>query len=104
MTYQEQLLTPEWAEKRQKVIDHYWGYCTKCMSSKNIQVHHKYYIDGRMAWEYPIEHCLITLCRDCHTLEHGLVPERRPIRTIREVMVEWLNGLLKLQQDATKVH
>lgn len=95
MTYEDQLLTPEWKAKRQEVIDYFWGYCTKCMSSKNIQVHHKYYVDGRMAWEYPIELCLITLCRDCHQLEHNKVPERQPTKTIGQVMLQIIDGWLK---------
>jgi len=96
MTYQEQLLTPEWKAKRQEVIDYFWGYCTKCGTSKNLHVHHKYYVDGRMAWEYPIHHCLITLCSDCHTLEHDKVPERRPTRSIREVMLQMIEDWKRL--------
>lgn len=104
MTYEEQLQTPEWEAKRQEVIDYFWGYCTKCGTSKNLQVHHKYYESGRMAWEYPINVCLITLCKDCHTLEHNLVPERRQTRTIGQVMVEWLEDLLKHSTNAKKIH
>lgn len=104
MTYEEQLQTPEWKEKRQRVIDHYWGMCFKCCSTKRLEVHHRYYVnDGRMAWEYPMS-ALIPLCHDCHQLEHNKVPERQPVRTIQQVMVEWLEGLLKLQSDAKKIH
>lgn len=104
MSYEEQLQTPEWKAKRQEVIDYFWGYCTKCGTSRNIQVHHKYYEPGKMAWEYPVNVCLVTLCKDCHQLEHGLVPERKPYRTIREVMIEWLEGLLKMRDHAKKVY
>lgn len=99
MSYEEQLLTPEWKAKRQAVIDYFWGYCTKCMSSKNIQVHHKYYIEGRMAWEYPVNHCLITLCRDCHALEHDKVPERQPVKTIGQVMIRIIQGWINVRKN-----
>lgn len=70
MTYEEQLQTPEWRYKRQEIIDRDWGLCNRCLTSKNLVVHHKYYIDGRMAWEYP-NGALITLCQPCHELEHS---------------------------------
>jgi len=63
MTYQEQLLTPEWKSVRQEVIDRDFGICQICMSSKNLNVHHKTYIDGLKAWEYPLFY-LITLCEE----------------------------------------
>lgn len=94
MTYQEQLLTPEWKAKRQEVIDYYWGYCIKCMSTKRLEVHHKYYIDGRMAWEYPMS-ALEPLCHGCHSLEHDKVPFTRPIRHIREIIIEMIGGIKK---------
>ena len=31
----------------------------------DLNIHHKYYIDGNMAWEYE-DDCLITLCANCH--------------------------------------
>jgi len=95
MTYEEQLQTPEWKEKRQRVIDHHWGYCFHCGTSKNLQVHHRFYIAGRMAWEYPMS-ALIPLCADCHALEHDKVPERKPTRHVREVLIEFIEGLKKL--------
>ena len=93
MTYEEQLLTPEWKEKRQRVIDHYWGYCFHCGTSKNLQVHHKFYIEGRMAWEYPMS-ALIPLCADCHALEHGKAPNRGRTISIAQAMIEWINQYL----------
>ena len=95
MTYEEQLQDPRWKAKRQEIIDRDWGYCTLCMSSKNLQVHHKKYVSGWMAWEYPDVY-LITLCSDCHKLEHNLVPERKRTRHIREIMYEFIKGLQNL--------
>lgn len=36
---------------------------------KNLHVHHKYYQEGKMAWEYPDE-ALVTLCWFCHDKLH----------------------------------
>lgn len=69
MDYEDQLLDPRWKAKRQEIIDRDWGMCQKCMTSKNLDVHHKQYITGRMAWEYE-DFYLITLCRTCHLEEH----------------------------------
>lgn len=69
MTYEEQLKDERWKQRRAEIISRDFGMCQKCMSSKNLNVHHKYYIDGRMAWEYP-DYALITYCRDCHEYEH----------------------------------
>lgn len=69
MTYQEQLLTDEWKLRRQEIIDRDFGICQQCMSSKNLNVHHLTYIDGRMAWEYE-DFYLITLCGECHKKTH----------------------------------
>jgi hypothetical protein len=35
-----------------------------------IQVHHKYYVSGKLPWEYDRE-VLITVCRDCHVKIHS---------------------------------
>lgn len=101
MTYQEQLQTPEWKAKRQEVIDYFWGFCFKCGTSKNIQVHHKYYEAGKMAWEYPINVCLITLCADCHALHHDKVPERKATKHIREAIIEFIEDLQKRFRNAS---
>ena len=69
MTYEDQLLTWQWKEKREHIINRDFGICQKCMSSKNLNVHHKQYIPGRMAWEYA-DYYLITLCNECHKKEH----------------------------------
>ncbi len=96
MTYEEQLKDERWIAKRQEIIDRDWGYCTKCMSTKNLQVHHLYYAPNKMAWEYP-GNALITLCRDCHQLEHDKVPERGRTITIRQAMVEFVRGIMNLK-------
>src|SRR5690606_25099401 len=73
MTYEEQLLDPRWRYTRDRIIERDFGICQRCMSSKNINVHHREYHDGKMAWEYP-DRLLITLCTKCHREVHN-IPE-----------------------------
>lgn len=42
----------------------------------NLQIHHKYYQKGLLAWEYPNQ-ALVTLCWDCHEELHknSTIPE-----------------------------
>lgn len=69
LNYSEQLKTKEWKEKRDLIIVRDKFCCKNCNSTYNLQVHHKKYIFGRMAWEYP-DSLLITLCRKCHIKVH----------------------------------
>lgn len=43
---------------------------TQIKEMYDLNVHHKYYITGLMAWEYKDE-ALVTLCADCHKEEHN---------------------------------
>jgi hypothetical protein len=66
MTYQEQLEDPRWQKKRLEVFQRDNFTCQRCWSSKKqLHAHHRYYISGRMAWQYSAS-ALLTLCRDCH--------------------------------------
>lgn len=73
MDYAEQLQTNEWKVKRQEVIDLNWGMCELCMSSKNLNVHHKKYVKGHLAWQYP-NSMLMCLCGKCHKEWHDANP------------------------------
>jgi 5-methylcytosine-specific restriction endonuclease McrA len=42
---------------------------TQIKEMYDLNVHHKYYISGKMAWEYQND-ALITLCASCHKEEH----------------------------------
>jgi hypothetical protein len=49
--------------------------CLKCGRKEPeviLQTHHKIYKLGIEPWEYPLSDCL-TLCKGCHSREHGLV-------------------------------
>jgi 5-methylcytosine-specific restriction endonuclease McrA len=69
MNYQEQLLTENWKVKRNIIFKRDNYCCQKCLSKKNLCVHHKKYINGRMCWDYP-DSLLITLCKICHNKLH----------------------------------
>lgn len=72
MTYEEQLQDERWLWMKDQVMERDFRVCQHCMTGKNLQVHHRYYDDGKMAWEYPMR-ALITLCKTCHEREHDRV-------------------------------
>jgi ribosomal protein L31 len=78
MNYKEQLLTIEWKKRRLQIIKRDNEQCTKCKSKNDLQVHHKIYINGFMAWEYPHQY-LITLCKNCHKNLHKKVDAKELI-------------------------
>ena len=91
MKYQEQLMTQEWAEFRQRVlreitIDEDTGpQCNQCGATQRetpLQVHHKQYRNGRKAWEYETSEVKV-LCADCHEHLHGIAKQ----------IEHWLIGL-----------
>jgi 5-methylcytosine-specific restriction endonuclease McrA len=69
MTYEEQLKDERWLYLRNRILDRDWRICQHCLTGKGLQVHHRYYDEGKMAWEYP-DLALITLCKKCHEAEH----------------------------------
>ena len=69
--YYKQLESPEWKAKAEQIKDRDHYTCKICGKQYNLQVHHKKYIKGLKAWEYP-DHLLITLCSSCHTKKHGI--------------------------------
>lgn len=72
--YAEQRLDPRWQQKRLIVMQRDKFTCQHCSSTtKTLNVHHSYYVTGRMVWEYP-DWSLTTLCRDCHKDEHDNHP------------------------------
>ncbi len=50
--------------------------CEKKNSERSLQVHHKYYIKGKMPWEYPFTACLV-FCNSCHAQHHGKIRPRK---------------------------
>lgn len=66
LTYNEQLQTPEWFARRDEIKERDNNQCVVCGRQNELQVHHKYYIEGLMAWEHPNE-IMVTVC-DLHHL------------------------------------
>ena len=62
-----------WKERRREILERDDYTCQECYADRNdgvvLNVHHRYYIDNNMPWEYPDE-ALVTLCEDCHRKEH----------------------------------
>ena len=110
--YDEQLKDFRWKWLRLDVLERDKHICRKCARPDNLQVHHKYYESGKLAWEYPIE-ALITLCRRCHAREHNLIEgqnpypcrkigESRPVLSIRAVMIEFIESLINGEKEREK--
>ena len=74
-SYEESLTSDKWKNKRLQILNRDNYQCQYCKSTKNLQVHHKYYSkypNGKMVepWNYP-DDALITLCQNCHTRVHN---------------------------------
>lgn len=69
LSYQEQLNSEEWKEKRLLILKRDNFRCVKCGYKGILHVHHKLYEKGKMAWEAKDVN-LITLCKKCHDIEH----------------------------------
>jgi 5-methylcytosine-specific restriction endonuclease McrA len=77
--YKLLLQSDEWKQKRMVILKRDDFKCTSCCCKRRLQVHHKVYIQGKNPWEYQ-DHCLITLCKDCHEKHHGLFK----VKTIKQ--------------------
>jgi len=87
--YSQQLLTIEWKNKRFEILKRDCFKCQNCNSKSNLQVHHKRYIKGRNAWDYP-NSFLITVCDKCHELIHKkskieIIKDRRKKPTVKKI-------------------
>jgi hypothetical protein len=82
LTYAEQLRHPNWQKKRLEVLkDAGWG-CEICGDTETtLNVHHKRYRKGRMAWEYERNE-LMALCETCHESHHLLEGELADILAV----------------------
>lgn len=71
MTWLAQLRHPKWQRKRLEVLQRDGWMCQRCCAEdKTLNVHHKRYTKGSMAWEYSNAD-LLSLCEDCHELTHA---------------------------------
>jgi hypothetical protein len=101
MTYSEQLRHPNWQRMRLKVFEKAGFKCQICGDDETtLNVHHKQYIKGRMAWEYDITN-FDALCENCHESTHeskarimdvlACVPSVRWAE-IADLLLGWANG------------
>ena len=70
-SYDDQLHMKEWYEFRELVLKQKGYRCEMCGDYKHLQIHHKKYVSGHYAWEYPLTN-MIVLCGDCHKALHGI--------------------------------
>ena len=73
-TWAQQLRDPRWKACAKRIKERDGNKCTRCGKTSGLQVHHKEYWSGLMAWEYP-PHLLETLCGDHHQLVHRAWPD-----------------------------
>ena len=68
--YLQLLKDPRWQKKKAEIMarDKYTCQCCGC-KEKTLNVHHLKYLPHHRPWEYDNED-LITLCEDCHQMEH----------------------------------
>jgi len=67
--YQVLLSTVQWQEKRYQIFKQYHFRCQGCGTHKHLQLHHNYYIQGHLPWDYPDE-AFTPLCGECHREFH----------------------------------
>jgi 5-methylcytosine-specific restriction endonuclease McrA len=66
LPYREYLLTPEWQERRQRILKRDGLHCQVCNSPEHLNVHHRDYT--RRGYENDSD--LTTLCQSCHQVFH----------------------------------
>lgn len=73
LSYFEKLKHPKWQKKRLEIMNRDNFKCRCCLhSEKTLNVHHIFYDKKyKNPWDYPNE-LLVTMCEDCHAIEHEL--------------------------------
>lgn len=80
MKYEQQLATKEWHDKRSEVLQVRGCKCEHCGSTERLNVHHKRYISGHMAWEYPLDN-FVVLCQECHEKVHRIKKDHLELKS-----------------------
>jgi 5-methylcytosine-specific restriction endonuclease McrA len=82
MTYKEQLRDRRWQTKRTKILSRDKNECqnSNCKFRNDhsvlVEVHHLYYLENTLAWDYP-DDMLLSLCSRCHQNEQDRPKEER---------------------------
>lgn len=92
-TYAELLTDPRWQKKRLEILERDHWACQRCQSkSRTLHVHHRYYVSGRLPWEYP-GFCFQTLCKECHDDISVEYEHRRTVDVNGSMFQLWEIGL-----------
>lgn len=70
--YNRLLEDKRWKEFRLKVLSERGNKCECCGGTDVLQIHHTFYIGGKMPWEYDIKDMRV-LCKKCHQRIHHLI-------------------------------
>jgi len=71
LDYKEYLKTIHWQRMRHQVLKRAGNKCQVCKHDSELNVHHNNYAN---LWDEQPED-LIVLCKSCHELYHGVLPE-----------------------------
>ena len=69
--YNRLLKDKRWKEFRLKVMSERGSSCECCGGTDILQIHHTFYISGKMPWEYDINDMRV-LCKKCHQRIHNI--------------------------------
>jgi 5-methylcytosine-specific restriction endonuclease McrA len=69
--YRELLKENKWKHKAKEIRARDGNKCVQCGAKGRLQVHHLFYVDNKMPWDYPND-AMVTLCSVCHRKEHGI--------------------------------
>lgn len=70
--YKHLLKDKRWKEFRMKVMSERGNNCECCGGTHILQIHHTFYISGKMPWEYDINDMRV-LCKKCHQRIHNII-------------------------------
>ena len=70
--YKHLLKDKRWKEFRLKVMSERGSRCECCGGTDILQIHHTFYISGKMPWEYDIKDMRV-LCKKCHQRIHNII-------------------------------
>lgn len=93
LNYREQLADSRWLKKRNEILERDNYACQRCGATSHLNVHHVAYKKGMLAWDYPNEN-LVTLCKNCHENEHGIVVYPQVGRFYRFNHSDYINDMI----------
>ena len=70
--YKHLLKDKRWKEFRLKVMSERGSKCECCGGTDILQIHHTFYVSGKMPWEYNIDDVRV-LCKKCHQRIHNII-------------------------------